>query len=223
MSGITVPLPRLRKVSIAIFFVFVSFAHAQIVSVSPQQNAIHVPVATSLSATFGEAMNAASLNDTTFRIWGMQSGLHKGGINYNANTKQATLVPTKSFAPGELVSVMLTKAIRTAGNKALTSFGWSFNIATDTAPGRFYHKVDYSLAGTPTTICAADFDGDGDRDLATGNYSTFSLSLAQNNGGGTFQIMQDYKIKSVPWAITAADLDNDGDIDLAVARNPNLL
>ncbi len=223
MSGCTIPLSTLRKAFPATLFVVVSFAQAQIVSVFPQQNAVNIPATTNLAVTFSEAMNSGSLNDTTFRVWGMQSGLHRGSITYDLSRRQVTLIPAKPFAPGEIVSVVLSKAIRMASNQALTPFGWNFISTTNTGSGKFFHNVPYSVAGAPTSVYAADLDGDGDLDLVAGNFTSFSLSLLQNDGNGVFSAMQEYKIKSVPLGIVAADLDNDGDIDLAIARKPNLM
>jgi hypothetical protein len=218
MSGFTVPLSTLRKISPTILFVFVSFAHAQIVSVSPRQNAIHVPAATSVFVTFGEAMNAASINDTTFRVWGAQSGLHKGAITYDAEAKRATLFPAQPFAPGEPATVMLTAAMRTLANQPLAPFGWSFVTAADTAAGRFHHRTDYATAGKASSVCAGDWDADGDLDLAIATSADQKLAILTNRGNGTFVQDENYSLASEPHALCAADLDDDLDLDIAITN-----
>jgi hypothetical protein len=72
------------------------------------------------------------------------------------------------------------------------------------------------------SIALADFDRDGDLDVAvghadwTGNYSGY-LSIFNNSGGGRFALSQTFSLGKLPSALAAGDLDGDGKLDLAVA------
>jgi hypothetical protein len=73
-------------------------------------------------------------------------------------------------------------------------------------------------AGATIPVAWADFDGDGDLDLAVGNYFGQDNELFVNQGDGTF-IRQTPFGAGLTFAIAWADYDNDGDPDLAVGNN----
>lgn len=83
----------------------------------------------------------------------------------------------------------------------------------------FAPTVNYAAGTNPFSIYAADFDGDGYKDLATANINSHNVSILINNDDGTFQTAVNYGIGSSPQSVCAADLDGDGDSDLAVANN----
>jgi hypothetical protein len=72
----------------------------------------------------------------------------------------------------------------------------------------------------PSGIVAADLDGDGDRDLATVNISSGSVTILKNRKGkGRFAEPASSPVTGVgsfPDAIAAADLNGDSHVDLAV-------
>ncbi|MCP4580822.1 MAG: VCBS repeat-containing protein [candidate division Zixibacteria bacterium] len=82
----------------------------------------------------------------------------------------------------------------------------------------------------PKSICASDFDGDGDTDLAIANLASDESILLQNvsvllnNGDCTFQPKVDYKAGRTTESIFASDLDSDGSDDLVVVnRHDNFI
>jgi hypothetical protein len=77
-----------------------------------------------------------------------------------------------------------------------------------------------SVGDTPFSIVAADFDSDGDIDLAVANVNSNNVSVLKNNGSGKFIQPHSSPVAagSAPVSITAADFDIDGDIDRAVVN-----
>ncbi len=68
------------------------------------------------------------------------------------------------------------------------------------------------LEGFGASIEAADLDGDGDVDLATG-----SLLIFLNEAGGVFGEPVSFTLGGNSFSSVARDLDGDGDLDLATA------
>jgi hypothetical protein len=72
--------------------------------------------------------------------------------------------------------------------------------------------VDYSVA-------VADFNHDGNLDLAVINVGT-GVSVLLGNGDGTFQPPVSYAAGPVPISLAVGDFDGDGKLDLAVSNIP---
>jgi len=97
------------------------------------------------------------------------------------------------------------------------------STSSDSLAQLFASKVDYYAGSAPYTLVAADFDNDGDLDLATGLSGTPLatdgvgwVSIIINNGNGTFAPPDSFAVGDEP-AIAAADLDTNGTIDLVSA------
>jgi hypothetical protein len=86
----------------------------------------------------------------------------------------------------------------------------------------FAPAVSYTVGLRPYNLVSADFDGDGDFDLATTANGAFesdgidSVCILLNNGAGTFATPVKYSVGDAP-SLIESDLDNDGDIDLAAS------
>ncbi|MBP7937827.1 MAG: VCBS repeat-containing protein [Phycisphaerae bacterium] len=76
-------------------------------------------------------------------------------------------------------------------------------------------------SASPRGTAAADFDGDGDLDLAVANIATNSLLVLRNRGDGGFDGSVSFDAQVSQWSVAAADLDGDGDADLAVVGPPD--
>lgn len=72
----------------------------QIVSITPSQNELNVPIDTDISVTFDIDMNDATINGSTFVVHALTTGLHEGEISYDAPSRTAILDPAHDFAEG---------------------------------------------------------------------------------------------------------------------------
>jgi len=95
------------------------------------------------------------------------------------------------------------------------------SIYLNNGDATFQHGGNYATGKSPLSVVAADFDLDGDADLAAAINGTFAdyILIFLNNGDGTFQPAVHYEIGDEPWSVCSADFDGDGDDDLAAATS----
>ncbi len=95
------------------------------------------------------------------------------------------------------------------------------SILLNNGDGTFADKIDYLTGKGSGSLFIADFNGDGDLDLACVNVAANTLSLLENSGNGTFAQKVDYAIGE-PSSVFASDVDGDGDFDLLVSSGEGL-
>jgi FG-GAP-like repeat len=71
----------------------------------------------------------------------------------------------------------------------------------------------------PKALTLADFDTDGDLDIATANKGSKSATILLNNGAGNFSIGKVFSAGNFPRFITSGDINGDGVADIVVANN----
>ena len=108
-----------------------------VVSTTPAQNTLNVSVTTNISVTFDIDMDPATINDSTFVVNAMATGLYTEAIAYDGLTLTATFDPAEDFVPGELVTVVLTDGIESSAGAPLEEYVWSFTTAADYGSGTF--------------------------------------------------------------------------------------
>jgi len=100
-------------------------------------------------------------------------------------------------------------------------------LFTAQMPGQSYAALFQNGTTYPTThiggydIISADFNKDGDLDLATVGYGS-SLSIRLGNGDGTFGAQTTYNTQATySIALASADFNGDGNLDLATMNRNN--
>lgn len=108
------------------------------------------------------------------------------------------------------------------------------SIFLNKGDGTFEDAVEYRVSewcwpwpcpsSCPRDVCAADFDDDGDCDLAfvacAENYFWYykSVIILKNDANAVFSRSGDYGAGYIPASICTADLDGDSDMDLAIGN-----
>jgi hypothetical protein len=111
-----------------------------------------------------------------------------------------------------------------ANNHFLSSDPSGVSVLLGKGDGTLQTAVDYAAGSSPDHVISADFDGDGNEDLATANYgSDFTggggVLVMSGKGDGTFQAPTSVAEQhNKPNSITAADFDGDRNVDLATTH-----
>ena len=96
--------------------------------------------------------------------------------------------------------------------------GDNVSILLGNGAGRFTRAPELYAGTNPSSIVAADFNGDGRVDLAVVNTASYDVSIFLGNGTGTFMDQIVFDVEVSPGSITTGDFNSDGKIDLAVAN-----
>ncbi len=84
--------------------------------------------------------------------------------------------------------------------------------------GTFTAAPSLLAQNQPIATAIADFNGDGQNDLAICNYESSSISIFLGNGDGTFSDPEHITVGPRPHDIIAADFNKDGRSDLLVSN-----
>ena len=85
--------------------------------------------------------------------------------------------------------------------------------------------ANFSVGDYPKSLTAADFNGDGNIDLATANFNSKNISVLLGTGTGSFGMATHFPLGlgvANPISIINSDFNGDGKIDLAVANDSSL-
>ncbi len=104
--------------------------------------------------------------------------------------------------------------------------GRTISILLGNGDGTFQAPVARAFAApghsaTASSVIAADFNEDGNMDLAVTDSSTVpgTVSILLGKGDGTFQPAVDYPTAAKALSVTAGDFNGDGKLDLAVSAS----
>ena len=108
-----------------------------VVSVAPPNGANGACANTIVTATFSEAMNASTINTTTFTVTGPSSTPVAGQVTYVASSMTATFTPSSTLALNTVYTATITTGAKDVfGNALATNFVWSFTTGNTTCqPG----------------------------------------------------------------------------------------
>ncbi len=108
-------------------------------SVSPVNGATGVPVTTTATAIFSEAMNAATISGSTVELRNSSNALITATVSFNAATRTVTLTPSSALANSTTYTATIKGGASgvkdVAGNPLASDYNWSFTTeAGDITP-----------------------------------------------------------------------------------------
>ena len=151
-------------------------------SVSPAAGATGVATSTAVSATFSEAMDAATIGASTFELRDAANVLVASNVSYDAPTLTARLTPTAVLAASQTYTATVrggsTGVKDAAGNALAANQTWSFTTGGGTggcsAPPNPI-VAENCLAGNPASEW--DISGSGDPSI-----QGFATDISVNRG-----------------------------------------
>ncbi|MBE2225429.1 MAG: DUF4082 domain-containing protein, partial [Anaerolineae bacterium] len=106
-----------------------------VISISPVNGQANVPVNSSISVSFSEAMDSATINGTTVQLRDSNNNLVSAAVSYNVSAKTATLTPSSALATATTYSIVVRggaadpRVKDLAGNALSADFTSSFSTA----------------------------------------------------------------------------------------------
>ncbi|NJR37853.1 MAG: hypothetical protein HC781_02185 [Leptolyngbyaceae cyanobacterium CSU_1_4] len=91
--------------------------------------------------------------------------------------------------------------------------GKNVSVLLGNGKGAFESRLDLSTNGKPLSIQAADFNGDGNLDIVTPDFSTGLATVWLGNGKGEFPARVQSTVGLEPSSLALGDLDNDQKLD----------
>ena len=145
------------------------------ISTSPKNGDVDVPVNTPISASFSNVMAPATIDGTTFIVIG-PSGTVAGTYAYNSGTNTATFTPSAPLTYGAAYTVTLSSGITDTAGTPIMNTSWNFTTAyqinVTCTPGLDLGSV---IAGNTSTANCTLANIDGTNQITVG---TLSLSGA---------------------------------------------
>jgi len=93
----------------------------------------------------------------------------------------------------------------------------SVSVLLGNGNGTFQTHHDYTTSSDNQGLVVADFDKDGNLDLAAANHAAGNLSIFKGMSDGTFATPLEYATSIAPLSMTTGDFNSDGQLDLATA------
>ncbi len=128
-----------------------------VASTTPASGSTGISATVRPSATFGEAMDASTINPTTFQLSNAAGSIVSAAVVYDAATRTATLVPASPLAASETFTATLRGGAAPqikdlAGNALAGNLSWSFT----TAAGPVCPCGGWDPTATPANPSVAD-------------------------------------------------------------------
>jgi hypothetical protein len=163
-------------------------------AVSPANGTTNVLLATAITVTFSEAMDASTINSNTILLQSASGATVAANVAYNATTFTATLTPTSSLAQGVAYTVVVrggagAPVVRdTSANALAADFTSTFTTLAATAPTVTQFAPAGGAIGVPLATAVTVTFSEA-MDPSTINANTVQLRTA---AGGTVSAVVSY-------------------------------
>jgi Ca2+-binding RTX toxin-like protein len=97
--------------------------------------------------------------------------------------------------------------------------GKNVSVLLGDGEGAFKSRLDLTTSGKPVSIQAADFNGDGNLDIVTPDFSSGIATVWLGNGKGEFPAKVQSTVGLEPTSVAIGDLDNDKKLDFVTVSS----
>lgn len=209
--------------------VTVSAQTLNVTSTAPSRFAVGVSPASVVTIAFSTTVAPATVNASSFRVFGRWSGSVAGALTIAPAGNAVTFAPARPYFSGEMVTVSLSSAVQSTGGGSLVGgFSYSFHAGAAQGSGTFQQVqvVDFRSPGEGLIrtygFYAGDIDRDGSPDMSAANEVSYDVRVKRNDGCGNFgaHTLIPMPTGEEPSPNEGADFNGDGWIDL-VTGNQN--
>lgn len=200
-------------------------APLQVLQLTPHRNSVALPT-TPVVIDFDKPVAPASVDATTFRVFGRASGAKSGTYAFSNANQRVTFQPSELFSAGETVRINLSHNLAADDATTLRQAGYFAQFQIRTLPtGGVFDQIDVlsnRINDIQTRIygaAATDLNNDGFIDLATINEVSADVRVALNraDGSGLYQpFLTPQAIGDESSPNDPADFNNDGNTDLCI-------
>jgi hypothetical protein len=202
-----------------------------VIATAPSGNAGNVARDASITIDFDAPVAPGSIDTSSLRIRGAQSGRVAGAIDYSNGDTRLTFTPSGTYFPGEWITVQLSHDVAGVDASTIRSAGYVFQFVVRTAPA----AKTFTQNGAPVSVrttgdatrlyggAITDIDEDGWVDFIAINEDSADLRVLLNtaDGSGLLEPVLDppTPIGQEASPSVVADFDNDGFMDVATGNS----
>jgi Flp pilus assembly secretin CpaC len=158
-------------------------------------------------------------NSRVMILLGNGDGTFKAPVAYPTGSNPVALVAQDLDGDGEPDLAVVNKGDGTTASTVTILLGNKVNGVQNGTFGTPPNQTSAPSVGvSPSAITTADFNADGNVDLAVANHSDNTVSILLGKGDGTFGTQTTFATGNGPAGIATADFNNDSHADLAVAN-----
>jgi hypothetical protein len=182
-----------------------------------------LPLAVASADFNGDGIADAAVTSSGSNVVSVLLGAPGGGfqpaVNYPVGPDPVAIVAGDLNHDGHPDLVVVNSNPNTGGANG------SISVLFGQGDGTFAAAVTYGVGLVPTAIAMADFDGDGNQDLAVvvGNpnflFNPGYVTVMLGSANGTFGTQVNYNVEVAPVSIAVGDFNGDGKPDLAVGNS----
>ena len=100
-----------------------------VISTNPAHRAVNVPITKTITATFNEKMNPATITSSSFMILNGATQI-SGALSYNDANATITFVPSSLLSPSTIYTGKILRTVKDLmGNALQTDYVWNFTTA----------------------------------------------------------------------------------------------